>query len=137
MRLTTILNGPKRTIFASGRLRLLQIVSELGTERCDPTSIREGNECQRGRWVSKGGGLWDPTSVGEGNEAFFIRVCKPLPSKRVLKPWGWWRYITRQSSLYLLAVGLDCYTKTLILFVVVPYCIRGTLCFNYYSGSFF
>ena len=24
-------------------------------------------------------------SVGEENEVFFIRVCKPLPSKRVLK----------------------------------------------------
>ena len=32
----------------------------------------------------KGGELWDPTLVGEGNETFFIRVWKPLPSRRVL-----------------------------------------------------
>ena len=29
--------------------------------------------------------VWDPTSVGEENEAFFVRVWKPLPSRRVLK----------------------------------------------------
>ena len=50
-----------------------------------PISIGEGNECQRGRWAPKGGGLWDPTSVGEENEAFFIRTWKPLPSRRSLK----------------------------------------------------
>ena len=32
--------------------------------------------------------LWNPTSVREGNEIFLIRVRKPLPSRRVLKPWG-------------------------------------------------
>ena len=31
------------------------------------------------------GGLWDLTSAGEENETFFIRVWKPLPSRRVLK----------------------------------------------------
>ena len=37
----------------------------------------------------RGGGLWDPTSVEEGNKAFFIRVWKSLPSKRILKTlWG-------------------------------------------------
>ena len=34
MRLTTIRNEPKRTIFASGWLGLLQIVSEPNTGRC-------------------------------------------------------------------------------------------------------
>ena len=33
-------------------------------------------------------GLWDPTSVGEGKKAFLIRMWKPLPNRRVLKPWG-------------------------------------------------
>ena len=28
---------------------------------------------------------WDPTLVGERNEAFFTRVWKPLPNRRVLK----------------------------------------------------
>ena len=52
---------------------------------------------------------WDPTSVGEENETFFIRVWKPLPSRRVLKPWGLRWYVTGQSGQYLLAVGLSCY----------------------------
>ena len=34
MRLTTICNGPKQTIFASGELELLQMVTELDTEWC-------------------------------------------------------------------------------------------------------
>ena len=33
-RLTVIHNGPKQTIFASSGLELLQMVSELGSERC-------------------------------------------------------------------------------------------------------
>ena len=35
VRLTAMRNGLKRTIFASGGLGLLQMVSELGSERCD------------------------------------------------------------------------------------------------------
>ena len=31
------------------------------------------------------GGLRDPTSIEEENETFFIRVWKPLSSKRILK----------------------------------------------------
>ena len=58
------------TISASGGLGLLQMVLE-----------PDNGQPQRG-------GLWDLTSVGEGSEAFFIRVWKPLPSSRVLKPWG-------------------------------------------------
>ena len=68
---------PSRSV--SGGLGLLQMVSEPNTKRC----------AQRGRWDPKGGGLWDPTSVGEENETFLIRVWKPLPSRYVLKPWGW------------------------------------------------
>ena len=41
--------------------------------------------CQWGRWASKEDGLWDPTSVGEENKTLFIRVWKPLPSRRVSK----------------------------------------------------
>ena len=65
-----------------------------------PTSIGEGNKCQRGRWTLKVGGLWDLTLVGEKNETFFIREWKPLPSRRVLKPWK-----KAQRGQYLLAVG--------------------------------
>jgi len=66
--------------------------------------------CQLGRWAPKGvdlvgshinwrkervlvrtlgpegGGLGYPTLVGEENETPFIRVWKPFPSRRVLKP---------------------------------------------------
>ena len=42
------------------------------------------------------------TLVREGNEAFFIKVWKHLPNRRVLKLWGWWWYVTRQSEQYLL-----------------------------------
>ena len=41
------------------------------------------------------GGLWDLTSVGEENKTLFIRVWKPLPSRRVLKP----RQEARKKSL--------------------------------------
>ena len=75
--------SPKRTISAGGGLGPLQMVSEPDTGRCvseeaelrrgwtrdgvparmlslegewigGPTSIEEGNECQRGCWVEKG-----------------------------------------------------------------------------------
>ena len=49
--------------------------------------------------------MWDPTSVGEENEAFLIRMWKPLPSKCVLKPWSWRKYVTGPSGQYLLAVA--------------------------------
>ena len=39
-----------------------------------------------------------------GNEAFLIRMWKFLSSRRVLKPWGWRRYIIGQIEQYLLAV---------------------------------
>ena len=32
--------------------------------------------------------MWCPTLVGEDNKPPFIRVWKPSPSRRVLKPWG-------------------------------------------------
>ena len=32
------------------------------------------------------GGLQDPTSIGERNETFLIKMWKPLPSRRFLKP---------------------------------------------------
>ena len=55
------------------------------------------------------GELWDPTSVGEEDEIFLIRVCKSLISRRVLKSWGWWRYVMDQSKQYLLVLTLGCY----------------------------
>ena len=88
----------KRTISDSGGLGLLQMVSEPDMKRCVSEDVRP----RRG-WIvrshvdwrrervpmrtldPKGGGLWDPTSSGEENETFFIKVWKPLPSKRVLK----------------------------------------------------
>ena len=70
-----------------------------------PHSIREGKECQWEHWALKGVGLWDPTSVGEENEACFIRVWKPLPSRRVLKSLKG----KGQIGQYLLLVGLGCY----------------------------
>ena len=78
--------SPKRTISASGGLELLLMVLQPNIGRCaneeaklqrgwtrggvpgrtlgpkggwigSPTSIGEGNECQRGRWTPKRGGL--------------------------------------------------------------------------------
>ena len=106
--------SPKRTIYTSGGLELLQMVSESDTRQCvgeeakpqrgwtqgsvpartlGPEGgwiegfhiIGEGNECQQGRWAPKENGLSDPTLVGRRTETFFIRVWKPLPSRRVLK----------------------------------------------------
>ena len=36
-------------------------------------------------------------------------MWKPLPCRRVLKSWGWQRYVTGQSGQYLVAVDLGCY----------------------------
>ena len=72
----------------------------------------------------KRSGLWDPTLVGEGNKAFFIRVWKPFPSKHILEPWGWQRYVTGQSVQYLLAVGLDCYILSVFTYPS-GYCMRN------------
>ena len=68
-------NEPKRTVFASGGLGPLQMVSESLNRRCasEVTGPPRGVDCE------------DPTSVGERNEAFLIRVWKPLPSRHVLK----------------------------------------------------
>ena len=54
MRLTTIRNIPKRTIFVGGGLRLLQIVSELDTKRCtnkDVEPSRGMDHCGIPRWL--------------------------------------------------------------------------------------
>ena len=52
-----------------------------------PTSIGERNECQRGRWALKGVDYNVPHGWG-GEQTLFIRVWKPSPSRRVLKPSG-------------------------------------------------
>ena len=63
--------NPKRTISTSGRLGPLQMISEPHIGRCaneeteprggdklgGPTSIGERNECHRGYWTPKEGGL--------------------------------------------------------------------------------
>ena len=71
--------SPNKTISASksasSGLELLHMVLELDTDR----SASENAGLQ-------GGGLWDLILVGEGNDAFLIRVWKPLPNRRVLKP---------------------------------------------------
>ena len=61
--------------------------------------------------VPKGGGLWDPTSIGKENETFFIRVWKPLPSRRVLKTLRGSPKGIAQRGQYLLMVGLGYYNK--------------------------
>ena len=53
--------------------------------------------------------LWCPTLVGEENKSPFIRVWKPSPSRRVLKPWG-----EAQTGQYLLAVDLGRYSHTIL-----------------------
>ena len=58
VRLTAIRNGPKWTIFVYSRLELLQLILE-----CDI-----------------------PYWLGEENKTPFIRVWKPFPNRRVLKP---------------------------------------------------
>ena len=112
--------SPKRTIFASDGLGLLQMVSKPDTGPCvsEEAKPRRGVDMRQCAnkdegWIEgshidwkreqvpvktlhPGVDCWDPTSVGEENKAFFISVWKPLPSWRVLKT--------------LLAVGLGCYT---------------------------
>ena len=44
-----------------------------------------------------------------GNEPFLIRVWKLLPSRRILKLWGWRLYVIGRSEQYLLAVDLSYY----------------------------
>ena len=56
-----------------------------GVDWGGPTSIGEGNECQRRRWTPKGVDCEIPHRLGEENEIPFIRVWKHLPSRRVLK----------------------------------------------------
>ena len=74
------ITGLKWTISISGRLGLLQMVSELGFERCaDKDIVPTRTLCRQG------GRLWDPTSVGERDKTFLTRMWKPLPKKRVLK----------------------------------------------------
>ena len=53
--------------------------------------------------------LWDSTSVGEENETPFVRVWKPLPSRRVLKTLRESLKGKAQRGQYLLAVCLSCY----------------------------
>ena len=42
-------------------------------------------------------------------EEWSIKSVKYLPSRHVLKLWGWRWYVTVQNEQYLLAVGLSCY----------------------------
>ena len=72
--LTVIRNGPKRTIFASNELRLFQMVLELDTGWCanEDAGPSRGVDCEI------------PYRLERGTK--HIRVWKPLPSRRVLKP---------------------------------------------------
>ena len=69
--LKLVRNGPKWTIFASGQLGLLQIVSELDTERCASKDARppRGVDCEILHRLEK------------ETEPFLIRVWKPLPTR--------------------------------------------------------
>ena len=62
----------------------------------------------------EGGGLWDLTFVGEENNAFFIRLWKPLPNKRVLKTLRGSPKVKIQRGQYLLAVCLDGYNLVVV-----------------------
>ena len=44
------------------------------------------------------GFVWDPRLDGERIEIFLIRVEKLQPSRRILKPCGWRRYVMSQSE---------------------------------------
>ena len=90
-------NGPKRTISASSGLELLQIVSDPVTEWCASEDARplRGVDCEiphrleRGTSASEDVGIRKGVDceiplVGDQNKVLFIRVWKPLPSKRVL-----------------------------------------------------
>ena len=63
-RLTAIRNEPKWIISTSGRLKLLQMVSEPDTKWCarEDASPPRRVDCR------------DLTSIGEGNETFLIRA---------------------------------------------------------------
>ena len=88
--------------------------------------------CQQGHWASMGGGLGGLTSIGEGNEChedtgtrrrvdceiphhsgenetFFIRVWKPLFSRRVLKTLRESSKRKAQREQYLLVVDFGHY----------------------------
>ena len=52
---------------------------------------------------------WDPTSFGVGNEAFFIKMWKHLPSRRILKTLRGSPKGKVRRGQYLLAVGLGSY----------------------------
>ena len=82
MRLTAICNKPKWIISVSSGLKLIQMISEPYTRQYANEDVGPSK-----------GGLWDPTSVGERNGAFLIRVWKPLPSRDVLKLWGWRQHV--------------------------------------------
>ena len=51
-----------------------------------PHRLEEGNSASEDAGPRRGGGLCCPTLVGEENKSPFIRVWKPFPSRRVLKP---------------------------------------------------
>ena len=78
--LKTLRESSKRTIFVSGGLGLLLMVSKLDTERYASEEVESrkagGHEavCHQGRWAPNGGGLEGPTLVEEENKTLFIRV---------------------------------------------------------------
>ena len=51
-----------------------------------PHQLERGTSASEDAGPRRRGGLGDLTSVGEGNETFFIRLWKPLLSRRILKP---------------------------------------------------
>ena len=56
MRLIAVRNGPKRTISASGRLALLQMVSKLDTGQCaiENAGPPSGEDCEIPRRLERG-----------------------------------------------------------------------------------
>ena len=70
-----------------------------------PSLLAEIRKQKEKKWIN----MWDLTLVGEENETFFIRVWKPLPSRRVLKPLRGSSKGKVQRRQYLLVMDSDRY----------------------------
>ena len=86
VRLMTICNEPKRTIFANGTLELLQMVLETDTGWCANENVEpsKGVDCEISHQLERG-----------TNHSL---VRKPLPNRCVLKLWDWRQYVRAKAN---------------------------------------